>query len=99
MEDMALAMLLDSDSEFEEDSESQGDFESEEDSKENSDYDLLNILALAHDMISDSPYLNRRTRGSAGRLLIEEAIAEYLKYPDVHWQEHWESCGGGSVAV
>ena len=84
MENVALAMLLDSDSEFEEHSESGGDFGSEEDSEENSNYGFLKTLALAHYLISESRYLNRRTRGSAGRLLIEEAIAEYLKYPDVY---------------
>ena len=40
-------------------------------------YDLISTLALAHDAISDLRYLNRGTRGSAGRLPIEEAIAEY----------------------
>ena len=77
-------MLLDSDSEFEEHSESGVDIGPEEDSEENSDYGFLKTLAPAHYRISESRYLNRRTRGSAGRLLIEEAIAEYLKYPDVY---------------
>ena len=43
--------------------------------------DLLSTLALAYRAISDSRYLNRGTRGSAGRLPIEEATAEYLSYP------------------
>ena len=61
-------MLLDSDSEPEEVEE---------------DYDdLLSTLGLAYHAISDSRYLNRGTRGSAGRLPIEDAIAEYLSYPD-----------------
>ena len=61
-------MLLDSDSESEEVEE---------------DYDdLLSTLALAYHAISDPRYLNRGTRGSAGRLPIEEAIDEYLSYPD-----------------
>ena len=55
-------MLLDSDSEAEEVEE---------------DYDdLLSTLALAYHAISDSRYLNRGTRGSAGRLLFWEAIPE-----------------------
>lgn len=49
------------------------DPESEEDF-----YGLLCTLALAHDVISDSLYLDRR--GSAGQLLIEEASVEYLSY-------------------
>ena len=81
MEGATLAMLLDSDSESE---------EVEEDY-----HDLLSTLALAHDAISDLRYLNRGTRGSAGRLPIEEAIAEYLKYPDrsfvVDFRMHRES--------
>ena len=61
-------MLLDSDSESEEVEE---------------DYDgLLSTLALAYLAISDSRYLNRGSQGSAGRLPIEEAIAEYLHYLD-----------------
>ena len=61
-------MLLDSDSESEEVEE---------------DHDhLLSILALAYHAISDSRYLNWGTRGSEGRLPIEEAIDEYLSYPD-----------------
>ena len=65
IEEVALVMLLDSDSEPEEDS----------------DYnDLLSTLA-PHDTISDSRYLYRGTQGFSGQLPIEEAIAEYLKYP------------------
>ena len=68
IEVVALAMLLDSDSESEEVEE---------------DYDdLISTLALAYHAISDSRYLHRGSRGSAGRLPIEEAIAEYLSYPD-----------------
>ena len=64
---VALAMQLGSDSESEEMEE---------------DYDdLLSTLALAFHTISDSRYLNRGTRGSAGRL-PSEAIAQYLSYPD-----------------
>ena len=59
---VTLAMLLDSDSESEEVKE---DYE-----------DLLGTLALAYHAVSDSRYLNRGSRGSAGRLPIEEAIAE-----------------------
>ena len=81
MEGATLAVLLDSDSESE---------EVEEDY-----YDLFSTLALAHGAISDLRYLNRGTRGSAGRLPIEEAIAEYLKYPDrsfvVDFRMHRES--------
>ena len=67
IEVVTLAMLLESDSESEEVEE---------------DYDdLLSTLALAYHEISDSRYLNRGSRGSAGRLPIE-AIAEYLSYPD-----------------
>ena len=80
MEVVALAMLLDSDS----DSETEEDY-----------YDLLDTLATAHDAISDSRYLNRGTRGSAGRLPIEEAIAEYLRHPDhsfvANFRMHQES--------
>ena len=58
-------------------------------------YDLLSMLALAHDAISDLRHLSPGTRGSAGRLPIEEAIAEYLKYPDrsfvVDFRMHQES--------
>ena len=61
-------MLLDSDSEADEVEE---------------DYDdLLSTLALAYHAISDSRCINRGTRGSAGRLRIEGAIAEYFSYPD-----------------
>ena len=68
IEVVALAMLLDSDSESEEVEE---------------DYDdLISTLALAYHAISDSRYLHRGSRGSAGRLPIEEAIAEYLSYPN-----------------
>ena len=64
IEVVTLAMLLDSDSESEEVEE---------------DYDdLLGTLAFAYHAISDSRYLNRGTRGSAGRLPIEEGLAEYL---------------------
>ena len=81
IEVVTLAMLLDSDSESEEVEE---------------DYDdLLSTLGLAYHAISDSRYLNRGTRGSAGRLPIEEAIAEYLNYPDrsflVNFRMHRES--------
>ena len=63
---VTLAMLLDSDSESEE-------------AKED---DFLRTLALAFHAISDARYHNRGTRGLAGRLLIEEAITEYLSYHD-----------------
>ena len=61
-----LAMLLDTDSASEE------------------YYNILCTLtmALAHDVISDSRYLDQGTQGSAGRLPIGDAIAEYLTYPD-----------------
>ena len=81
MQEAAFAMLLDLDSEPEE--------------VLDSDYDLLGTLALAHDAISSSQYLNRGTHGSAGRLPIDDAISEYLKYPDqsfvVDFRLHRES--------
>ena len=82
MEAVALAMLLDSDTEFEE--------ETEEDY-----YDLLSTLALAHDAVAGPRYLSRGPRGSAGRLPIDEVITEYLRYPDqsflVEFRMHRES--------
>ena len=65
------------------------------------DYDdLLSTLALAYHAISNSQYPSRGTRGSAGRLPIEEAIAEYLRYPDrsflVDFRMHRESFVGCS---
>ena len=47
------------------------------------DYDdLLSTLALTYHSISNSRYLNRGTRGSAGLLPIEDGIAKYLSYLD-----------------
>ena len=63
MEPVTLAMLLESDSES---------------GEVGNDYDdLLSTLALAYHAISNSRYLNRGTRGSAGQLPIEDAIVEY----------------------
>ena len=70
VEAAALAMILDSDSEF----DSEG--------VENDYYDLVDTLALVCHAISDSRYLNYSTRGSASRLPTEDAISEYLRYPD-----------------
>ena len=39
-------------------------------------------MGLAHDAVSDFRYLNRGTRGSTGRLPIEEVIAERPTHPD-----------------
>ena len=60
-------------------------------------YGFPSTLALAHDATSDLRHFNPGTRGSAGRLPIEEAIAKYLKYPDrsfvvdfrVRWRGFW----------
>ena len=97
MEEATLAMLLNPDSESEDDY-----------------YDLLSILALAHDAASYSRHLNRGTRGSAGRLPIEGVTAEYLTYPDrsfvvdsrMHRDSFWVPSvskataeGGGSRSV
>ena len=78
MQEVALAMLLDSDSEPEEDLDSESKCEEDSDS----DYDLLGTLVPAHDAIYSSRYLDRGTHGSAGQLPIDDAISEYLKYPD-----------------
>ena len=70
-----------------------GSHSESEEVKEDYD-DLLSTLALAYHAISDSRYLNRGARGSAGRLPIE-AITECLSYPDqnflVDFRMHQES--------
>ena len=71
VEEVALTILLDPDSEREEDSEWDSDY-----------CDSLSTPGLAHDTTSDPQYLSRGTRGSAGRPPIGGAIAGYLKYPD-----------------
>jgi hypothetical protein len=55
------------------------DSESKED--ENSYFDTLNNLAIAHTAIESSRYFNRRFSGSAGKFSIDELINEFLNYP------------------
>ena len=61
MQEVALAMLLDSDSE----PDSKDDLDSESEGNSDSNYyDLLGALALARDAISSSRYLDRGAGGS-----------------------------------